>query len=262
MNSVLSRSIAMFCIFAMTGMTAEALEVSVSPTSGGTFDLTPFADFVHFTATSTSAGAEDATLTEAGILNIPTVAVTRGTAFDNFSTSFNYDSAPGRISSDLNAFAVLVQYQNTPTPASNNRMWYGQQGQLLEFTLNVPAADGTMVLFTSGGSIGTEGEAILYANFNAEPAQTEFANFTAATSGNWGARFEVSWSGRTAGETLNLQFQNITTGDGGYGGVIAVAVTVPEPSTNLLGALATLTLAGVARRRRPSEDRPCTHCIV
>lgn len=233
------------CLF-LTIPGVRALEVSASATSGGTYNLTDYTNWVHFTANANNGGSVSATLSG----GIPDVAVSAGSAFSNFSDTFTNGGGNGEISAADNASAVNVQY--AAGPLSNSRVWFGTWGasEGVNFELVVPTAAGTMLLFSAGNNSAAAGGASLTAT---TPSETQNATFTASGSGNWGALFTVNWTGRTVGDVMTLQFANVPAGGGGNAGLIAVVV--PEPSTVVLACMGAAVLAGSKLRRKGRSPR-------
>lgn len=232
---------------------AGALEVNAFATNGGTFDLTTFSNWVHFTATASNASMADATLSN----GIPTVALTSGSAFSNFTDTYtNGASQDGEISDPNNPYVVDVQY--SAGPSSNDRHWFGgwASTESVSFNLTVPTASGYMDLYT-GGFNGTaaNGGATLSASFASGPPENDSSTFLDTNGGGgdpyWGAVFSVYWTGRTVGDVMTLQFTNVPAGAAGNAGV--VAVVVPEPSACVLAGIASLLIAYLTKSRYKCE---------
>lgn len=245
----MKRLIIMLCLAVACwgGEDARGLEVNAADTNGESVDLTFYSDFIHFTATaSNSGGGVPAVLNGA---NIPTVSVTSGSVFTNFQNTYNNGNGDGEISMPDNSKAVVAQYQSSPA-ASNSRIWYcsTNQSEGVSFDAALPAASGSIVLYAAGWNNQAAGKASLAVNIASGTPENASVTYTAPAINFWGAAFTVNWTGRTVGETLSFQFQNIPQSGGGNSGLLAVVV--PEPSAYVLGSLAALVFAGAVRRRR------------
>lgn len=233
----------------------QGLEVSVVATNGGTFDLTSYTNFVHFTADATNVGSSVSATLSGGI---PDVAVTSGTAFSSFTDSFTNGGGNGEISAADNPDAVDVTFRSSPAPTSNNRIWFGNwnSAEGVSFNLTVPTVDGSMFLFAAGNNTAAAGGASLTAIFSTGTIENKSVTFTDSTpvSPSWGAVYTVIWTGRTVGDVMNLQFTNVPAGGGGNAGLIAVVV--PEPSTYALCGVATIMLACLTRNRHRTVSKP------
>jgi hypothetical protein len=238
-------SLILGCLFLATPK-ARALEVIASATTGGSYDLTAYSNWVHFTANANNGASVDATLSG----GIPNVTESSGTAFSGFTDTFtNGAGGTGEISAADNANAVNVQYASGPL--SNSRIWFGTWGSTegVSFNLTVPAASGQMLLFSAGSNSAAAGGASLAASFTS-PAESQSATFTAGAIGSWGALFTVNWTGRTVGDVMSLQFANVPAGSPLAGNAGLIAVVVPEPSTYVMAGLASAMMAGIRLRRK------------
>lgn len=232
---------------------AGALEVNAFATNGGSFNLTTYSNWVHFTATASNTTDTDATLSN----GIPNVAVSSGSAFFNFTDTYsNGGNQDGEISTTNNPYAANVQYAAGPT--SNNRYWFGgwASTESVSFDLTVPTASGFMDLYTGGfNGTSSNGGATLAASFASGPPENGSSTFLDTNGGGgdpfWGAVFSVHWTGRTVGDVMTLQFTNVPAGAAGNAGIIAVVV--PEPSSCVLAGIASVLIAYLAKSRNKGE---------
>jgi hypothetical protein len=237
--------------------THASIIVTSSNSNAVTVDVTapPYGDFVHFTA-----GANNMALSVPATLGpngIPNIGVTSGDAFQNFSNS--YSNGDGEISVSDNPFAVTVIH-GSGIPASNKRLWFGGWGTLdaAGFDLELPRANGTLEVYAGGFAGGTSGGGTLSAVSSTGADTASILRSGHGTGfGPWAGVFTVAWMNETPGSLLSVSLQNVPVSASGNTGLIAAAVTIPEPGAVMLAAVAMFGVLLIQRRggRVPVEQR-------
>jgi hypothetical protein len=223
-----------------------AYVVSSSFTSGGSYDLTVHDHWVHFTA-----NASHGTVTGLNGSGIPSGGVVAGTAFGNFSETYNnlWPYFLGEVSDESHdPYAVSLKYGPAANETDSSYWfgdWYGTTG--VGFDVTLPYSDGRMDLFVGGYGNG----ASLFASGGAMSSSTSLYqdsfNF-------WGGLFQVDWAGQTVGDTLHISVTNGGTGNAGViGAALTPATTVPLPPAIGLFALGVAGL-GMLRRKAASAQ--------
>ncbi len=221
---------------------SAAYVVSSSFTSGGSYDLTTHEHWVHFTA-----NASHGTVTSLSGSGIPSGGVVVGSAFTNFSETYNnlWPYFLGEVSDDSHdPYAVSLKYGPATGDTDSSYWfgdWYGTTG--VGFDVALPYSDGRMELFVGG-----------YGNaaslFTSDGAMNASASLYQDSFYFWGGLFQVDWTGQTAGDTLRLSVINGGTGNAGViGAALTSATTVPLPGALWLLLPSVAALGALARRR-------------
>jgi hypothetical protein len=236
-------------VIGMLPLSASAdLLVLSQPTNGGSFDLTPYSDFVHFTGTASNSGGS--VFASLGSNGLPTTAIVQGSRFHNFTDT--YTNGSGQISQPDND-EVLELLHGGGSPDPNSRLWFGEWGEpeSVSFDLTIPTSVGRAMLFVGGATEIGGGATLTATMLGSNNSDTRV--YTTPDVGHWGNTFHVYWVNETPGDTLRFELTNIPARGIGNTGVIGAAL-VPEPSALWLAAIG-CTFLGAAALRRGNRQR-------